>query len=145
MLVLFVAVPLLTGAFGARFGPDAWYAALAKPAWNPPAWVFAPVWTALYLALGVAAWLVWRAGGGWSLLVLWAVQLAVNGLWTPLFFGLHRPDLAFADVVVLWALVAAMVVAFWRVTPAAGALLVPYLAWVTFAAALNLALWRLNA
>jgi len=145
VLLLFVALPLLAAALGGLFGPDAWYAALAKPSWNPPPWVFPPVWTALYLAMGIAAWLVWRTGSrGWPL-ALWSAQLVLNALWTPLFFGLHRPDLAFADIVVLWVLVAATVVAFWRVRPAAGALLAPYLAWITFAAALNAAIWRLNA
>jgi benzodiazapine receptor len=145
MLLVFVAIPFLAGALGARFGPDAWYAALAKPGWNPPAWVFAPVWTLLYLAMGIAAWLVWRRGGGAAPLLLWGVQLALNAVWPPLFFGLHRPDLAFADIVLLWLAVLATTIAFWRVTASAGLLLAPYLAWVTFAAALNLAIWRLNA
>lgn len=145
MLLLFLALPLLAGALGAWFPPDAWYAALVKPTWNPPAWVFAPVWTALYLAMGLAAWLVWRAGAGVRPLALWGAQLALNAAWTPLFFGMHRPDLAFVDIVALWAVLAVTVVAFWRVTAAAGALMAPYLAWVTFAAALNLSLWRLNA
>jgi len=144
MLLLFVALPLLAGALGARFGPDAWYAALVKPSFNPPPWVFPPVWTALYLAMGVAAWLVWRAGARGRPLVLWSAQLVLNAAWTPLFFGLHRPDLALVDMLVLWGLVAATVVAFWQVRPAAGALLVPYLAWISFAAVLNAAIWRLN-
>ena len=144
MLALFIALPFLAGLAGSRFGPDAWFAALAKPPWNPPSWVFAPVWTLLYLAMGVAAWLVWRRGGGIIPLALWGLQLLLNALWTPIFFGLHRPDLAFTDIALLWLVLAATMVAFWRVTAAAGALLVPYLAWVTFASTLNLAIWRLN-
>lgn len=126
---------------------DGWYAALQKPSWNPPAWVFGPAWTVLYIFMAVAAWLVWRQGG-WKAqgraLGLFLVQWALNALWTPLFFGLHRPGLAFAEIVILWLAIAATLAAFWRINKVAGALLVPYLAWVTFAAALNFAIWRLN-
>ncbi len=126
---------------------DGWYAALQKPSWNPPAWVFGPAWTVLYISMAVAAWLVWREGG-WKAqgraLGLFLVQWVLNALWTPLFFGLHRPGLAFAEIVILWLAIAATLAAFWRINKVAGALLVPYLAWVTFAAALNFAIWRLN-
>lgn len=126
---------------------DGWYAALQKPSWNPPAWVFGPAWTVLYISMAVAAWLVWREGG-WKAqrraLGLFLVQWVLNALWTPLFFGLHRPGLAFAEIVILWLAIAATLAAFWRVNKVAGVLLVPYLAWVTFAAALNFAIWRLN-
>lgn len=134
-------------ATGAVFKPGAWYAALNKPAWNPPAWVFGPVWTTLYVMMAVAAWLVWRQGGfaaqrrplGWFL-----TQLALNAAWTPLFFGLHRPDLAFAEILLLAAAIAATIRAFWPVSRAAAWLLAPYLAWAGFAAVLNATLWRLN-
>ncbi len=126
---------------------DGWYAGLNKPAWNPPAWVFAPAWTFLYATMAVAAWLVWREGG-WRAqgraLGLFVVQWLLNALWTPLFFGLHRAGLAFAEIVALWLVLAATVIAFGRVRRAAGVLLVPYLAWVTFAAALNFTIWRMN-
>ena len=126
---------------------DGWYAALQKPSWNPPAWVFGPAWTVLYISMAVAAWLVWREGG-WKAqgraLGLFLVQWVLNALWTPLFFGLHWPGLAFAEIVILWLAIAATLAAFWRINKVAGALLVPYLAWVTFAAALNFAIWRLN-
>lgn len=126
---------------------DGWYAALQKPSWNPPPWVFGPAWTVLYFCMAVAAWLVWREGG-WKTqgraLGLFLVQWALNALWTPIFFGLHRPGLAFAEIVILWLLLAATLAAFWRINKAAGALLVPYLTWVSFAAALNFAIWRLN-
>ena len=125
-----------------------WYASLLKPSWNPPAWVFGPAWSLLYTMMAVAAWLVWREGG-WKkqrrALGLFLAQLLLNALWTPLFFGLHNPALAFAEIVVLWLVLATTLRSFWLVKKAAGLLLVPYLAWTTFAAALNFAIWRLNA
>jgi benzodiazapine receptor len=134
----------LTGFF---IQPVGYYAALAKPAWSPPAWVFGPAWTVLYILMAVAAWMVWRRGG-WraqrGALGLYLVQLALNALWTPLFFGLQNPGLAFAEIVLLWLALAATLVAFFRVDRWAGCLLVPYLLWVTFAAALNFAIWRLG-
>ena len=132
---------------GSRYMPGDWYAALAKPAWNPPNWIFGPVWTVLYVLMAVAAWLVWRqagfAGAG-AALGLFGVQLVLNALWSYLFFGLHRIDWALADILALWAAILAVLVLFWRVQAAAGTLLLPYLAWVSFATVLNFALWRLN-
>jgi len=124
-----------------------WYSSLLKPAWNPPSWVFGPAWTLLYMTMAVAAWLVWREGGWkaqWRPLGFFLLQWLLNALWTPLFFGMHRPGLAFAEIVALWLVLAVTLVSFWRVKKAAGGLLVPYLAWVTFAAALNFSIWRLN-
>ena len=125
-----------------------WYPALAKPAWTPPNAVFAPVWTALYFLMALVAWLVWRKAGGLAAarlpLALFAVQLALNAAWSILFFGLRMPGLAFGELVLLWLAIVATLAAFWRVLPAAGLLLAPYLAWVTFAGALNFAIWRLN-
>jgi tryptophan-rich sensory protein len=136
------------GSLGAFFMPGAWYAGLNKPSWNPPNWVFAPVWSALYTLMGVAAWLVWRRGG-FSVrrlpLMLFLAQLALNAAWTPLFFGLHHLGLAFAEILLLWGVLAATAVVFFRVDRPAGTMLLPYLAWVSFAAMLNLALWRLNS
>ncbi len=131
-------------AVGARFKPGTWYAGLRKPAWNPPSWLFAPVWTLLYAMMAVAAWLVWRETGLSREIGLFVLQLVLNALWSWLFFGLHRPGLALADVLALWLAILATHVAFDHVRPLAGWLLLPYLAWVTFAAALNAALWRLN-
>jgi tryptophan-rich sensory protein len=146
-LVLWIALSLSAGLIGSRFMPGEWYAGLAKPSWNPPNVVFGPVWTVLYLAMGVAAWLVWKRAGfqgaPWAL-GLFGVQLALNALWSFLFFGLQAPFVAFVEIVVLWLAILATTVAFWRVSTAAGVLLLPYLAWVAFAAALNLTLWRLN-
>lgn len=134
-------------AVGARFAPGEWYAGLNKPSWNPPSWIFGPVWSALYTMMAVAAWLVWKRGGFRAMklpLGLFLLQLLFNALWSPLFFGLHNPALGFADIALLWLTLLGTLAAFYRERAAAGLLLVPYLVWITFAAALNLALWRLN-
>ncbi len=146
-LILWLAIALAAGWIGSRFMPGAWYAELTKPSWNPPSYVFAPVWTVLYIMMGVAAWLVWRKAGfagAATALLLFFVQLVLNALWSYLFFGAHRPDLAFIDIVALWLAILATAFAFGRISTTAGVLLVPYLCWVGFAGALNLALWRLN-
>jgi len=126
---------------------DGWYADLAKPAWNPPNWIFGPVWSALYLAMAVAAWLVWRqrgwAGAKWPL-TLFGIQLGLNLLWSCLFFGLENSGLAFGEILLLWSAIAATMMTFWFRSNIAGALFLPYLAWVTFAVILNYGVWRLN-
>lgn len=150
-LVVLLAVCLGAAALGsAATVPriDDWYATLDKPSWTPPSWVFGPVWTVLYIAMAVAAWLVWRqreTGGVRVPLLLFAVQLALNMAWSWLFFGLKSPALGFADIVLLWIAIAATLVAFWGRSRVAGLLLAPYLAWVTFAAALNYSISQLNA
>jgi len=119
----------------------------AEAPWNPPNWVFAPVWSALYLMMAVAAWLVWRRagfGGASAALGLFAAQLIFNVAWSWLFFGLRSPGLAFGGIVVLWVAIVATIVSFARTTAAAAWIMTPYLAWVTFASTLNLAIWRLN-
>lgn len=148
-LLAWLAVTFVAAALGAVASADApaFYAQLDRPAWAPPASVFGPVWSALYLLMGVAAWLVWRergAGGARAALGIYLVQLAANALWSWLFFGWHLGALAFVDVLLLWALIAVTIVAFWRIRPLAGALLLPYLAWVSFAAALTWAVWQRN-
>lgn len=118
-------------AMGGLFMPGEWYASLKKPAWNPPGWVFGPVWTSLYTMMAVAVWLVWKRGGFAAqrrALALFFVQLALNALWTPLFFGLHRPGLAFAEIVLLWLAIAATLATFRPVSRTAAWLLAPYLA-----------------
>ncbi|TQF77095.1 tryptophan-rich sensory protein [Elioraea sp. Yellowstone] len=149
---LAVLGPFLLACFaaattGAVFRPGPWYDRLDKPSWTPPDWAFPVAWTLLYVAIGVAPWLVWRAAGfaGAALpLAVWAVQLALNAAWSWLFFGLRRMDLAFAEVVALWASIALMIALFLPISVTAGLLMVPYLVWVSFAAALNLAVWQRN-
>jgi benzodiazapine receptor len=146
-LILWMVVSLAAGWFGSRFIPGQWYARLVKPSWNPPSSVFAPVWSTLYILMGVAAWLVWRRvgfAGAPVALALFGFQLVLNALWSYLFFGIHQPGIAFVDIVVLWLAILATTIGFWRVSVPAGVLLLPYLCWVTFASALNLQLWRLN-
>ena len=140
---------LAAAALGAIASANAgeFYAELARPPWAPPAWLFGPVWTALYALMAVAAWLVWRAlgfAGARTALVLFVVQLAANALWSWLFFAWQRGGLAFAEVLVLCGLVLATIVAFHRVSTVAAWLLYPYLAWCAFASALTFAIWRLN-
>lgn len=128
--------------------PDEWYRNLEKPSFNPPSWVFGPVWTALYILMGVAAWLVWRqypARSVWIPLTLFFIQLALNAAWSPLFFTFHELALAFAELVVLWLAILATTAAFFRVSTTAGFLMTPYLAWTTFAAVLNYTIWQLNS
>lgn len=143
-LPVFVVLTALAAAFGAQFRPDAWYVSLVKPAWTPPNWLFAPVWTALYCAIAVAGWLAWRAEGAGRAVAIWAVALALNAVWSWLFFGRHTIGGALIDIALLWLSIAAFIVSAWPQSRLAGALFVPYLAWVSFAAALNLAIWRLN-
>ena len=123
------------------------YSQLVQPGWAPPPGIFGPVWTVLYALMGVAAWLVWRSGGfapNRQALTLFLLQLAFNALWSWLFFTWNLGVLALADIVVLWILIVATLVSFWRVRPIAGALLIPYLLWVSFASILNYSLWQLN-
>jgi tryptophan-rich sensory protein len=148
VLVAFFVAAFSAAFVGARFPPGGWYAGLAKPAWTPPNWLFGPVWTALYAMIAVSGWLVWRRAGfeaAGAALALFAVQLALNAAWSWIFFGLHRPGAAFIEIVILWIAILGTVLLFWRVHWLPGALLLPYLAWVAFAAALNWQLWRLNA
>jgi tryptophan-rich sensory protein len=124
-----------------------WYPLLNKPAWNPPSWVFGPAWTLLYILMSIAAWRIWQRRaqpGARPALWLHGVQLGLNALWSVLFFGLRSPGLALAEIVVLWGCLAWLQLAFWRIDRLAGWLWLPYLLWVTFAAALNAAIFALN-
>ena len=149
-LCLLVLICLLAGIIGGAVTIPkiaTWYAGLAKPSWNPPNWIFGPVWAALYLCMAISAWLVWRPGVSSTPkepLVVFGVQLALNVLWSCLFFGLQSPLLAFFELVLLWLAIVATTAMFWRRSIAAGVLLLPYLIWVTFAGVLNFAVWRLN-
>ncbi len=145
-LVAWLVVTFIAAAVGAAASVDAapFYASLVRPSWAPPSSVFGPVWTLLYTLMGVAAWWAWRHGASRRLLVLYVVQLVVNALWSWLFFAWHRGALAVVDIVLLACLIVATLVGFWRVRPLSGVLLLPYLAWVTFASALSWAVWQLN-
>lgn len=148
-LIGWLLLCFVTAAIGAFASVQAasFYQHLAQPSWAPPSAVFGPVWSLLYALMAVAAWLVWR-DGGWrkqrAVLTLFVAQLALNALWSWLFFAWHRGALAFVDIVLLWCLILASLIGFWRVRRAAAALLLPYLCWVSFAAALNFAVWHLN-
>ncbi len=144
LIVSFVAAAV-GGAASIQAGP--FYTQLTRPDWAPPAAIFGPVWTVLYALMGIAAWLVWRVGGFRAAklaLTLFLAQLALNALWSWLFFGWHQGASAFADILLLWALIVATVISFWRTRPLAGVLLAPYLLWVSFACALNYSVWQLN-
>lgn len=147
ILALCLATVAGVAAVGGHFRPGEWYAALNKPRWNPPNGVFAPVWTALYLMMAVAAWRFWTRAG-WRRarpgLLAFAIQLGLNAAWSWLFFGQQRPDLGFLDLLCLWLGILATLALFSRVDRFAALLLVPYFLWVSFAGALNLAIWRLN-
>ncbi|MCA3248248.1 MAG: tryptophan-rich sensory protein [Azospirillum sp.] len=145
VLGAFVGANFLAALSGAIFPPGAWYATLAKPAWRPPDWLFGPAWSVLYTANAVAGWLVWKADGGTAPLVVYGVSLVFNAGWSAIFFGLRRMDWAFYWLIGLWLSVAATILAFAPHSQTAVWLLAPYLAWVTFAGALNRAIWRLNA
>ncbi len=150
VLLGFLLLTFAAAAIGSLFttgGLDPWYRQLEKPALNPPSWVFGPVWTLLYILMATAAWLVWRRGD-WGrarlALGLWVVQLALNSFWSILFFGMRAPGPAFVELVVLWLAILATTIAFARWSRPAALLMLPYLAWVTFAGYLNFSIWLLN-
>ena len=148
-LISWLTVCFLVAAVGASASLQAgtFYAELVRPDWAPPAAIFGPVWTLLYAMMAVAAWLVWKRRDirlARIALVSFVLQLVLNALWSWLFFGWSQGALSFLDIVFLWALIAATLALFWRICPLAGLLLVPYLAWVTFASALNYRIWQLN-
>ena len=148
-LVAWLAVSFITAAIGGAASIQAgpFYTQLVRPEWAPPSSIFGPVWTVLYVLMGIAAWLVWRAADFRKVqrpITLFLVQLALNALWSWLFFGWHQGAWAFADILLLWALIVATLIAFWRLSRLAGALLLPYLLWVSFASALNYSVWQLN-
>lgn len=143
-LILVALAALFGGLFTAQTSGN-WYQSLEQPGWSPPGWLFGPVWTTLYILLAAAAWLVWRRTSlaHWAV-VLYLVQLVFNAAWSAIFFGLRMPMVAFAELCVLWVLIVLTTVAFWRVRTIAAVLMLPYLAWVSFAGALNLAIALMN-
>ena len=151
LLLLCIAIPLIAGFIGAVFTTPAipgWYAGLHKPSFNPPSWVFGPVWTILYILMGISLWMFIQEGletpNGKLGLALFGIQLAANVGWSIIFFGLHQLAVAFAEVLVLFCLIAATMVVFFRVSKPAGLLLVPYLCWTAFASLLTGMVWVLN-
>lgn len=139
----------VTGGLGGLASVNAagFYGQLVQPSWAPPAWLFGPVWSVLFVLMGISAWLVWRRhgfGGAGAALKVYVAQLVANALWTWLFFAWRLGAMALAEIALLWLLIAATIYLFWRLHRLAALLLVPYLAWVSFAAALNFSLWRLN-
>ncbi|MFL6653789.1 MAG: TspO/MBR family protein [Sulfurifustis sp.] len=144
-LVLTFAAAAIGAAASVNAG--AFYAQLVRPSWAPPAWLFGPAWAVLYALMGVAAWRVWCSNGyraAAGALNLFVIQLLINASWSWLFFAWRRGALAFADFLILWVLVLGTIVAFWRINALAAVLLIPYVAWITFAAALNWSIWRMN-
>ena len=148
-LILCIVVCLGAAGIGSLLTAPAlrpWYASLSKPSWTPPNWLFAPVWTILFVAMAIAAWLVWRKVGLTAApMQLFLLQLLLNVAWSAIFFRLRSPGPAFAEIVILWFAILVTSIGFWRVVPAAGWLLSPYLIWVSYATALNFSIWRLNA
>ncbi len=151
MLLVLLAACIAAAALGSWFnlGPiEDWYPSLRKPTWTPPNWIFAPVWTTLYLLMALAAWLVWLRAG-WpacrTALALFAVQLGLNAAWSGLFFSLHSPGSAFAEILLLWCVIFATLWSFARISYLAASLFAPYLLWVTFAAVLNGTIWKMNS
>ncbi len=146
-LVVFILAVMLVASSGAVFKPGAWYRTLTKPSWTPPDWVFPAGWTLLYVLIAIAGWRVWERLPLEAAVVpmaVYALQLVLNAGWSAIFFGLKRPDWAFAELACLWLAIVANILVFHPIDPLAAALLLPYLGWVTFAGALNLAVWRLN-
>jgi tryptophan-rich sensory protein len=143
-LAVFAALVVLAAYTGAQFLPGDWYAALNKPTWTPSNWVFPVVWPILYVIIAVAGWLAWRAAGWSPAIIVWGVGLFFNGFWSYLMFGRHEISIALADIALLWLAIVAFIAAAWHVERRASYLYLPYLAWVSFAAALNFAIWRMN-
>lgn len=144
IFTVFLAACAAAAATGSMFQPGAWYDRLEKPSWNPPNWVFPVVWSVLYVLIAIAAARVAGAPGSGYAMAFWALQIALNTLWTPVFFGLHRIKAGMVIIAFLWLAVLGSIVSVYTVEPFAGLLLAPYLVWVTIAAALNASVWRLN-
>jgi translocator protein len=144
MFAIFLAACGAAATTGSMFMPGAWYRDLSKPSWTPPDWVFPVAWTVLYLSSAVAAARVAPIEGAAYGMAFWAMQIAFNTLWTPVFFGLHRIRAAFVIMLGLWIAVAGTMISFWQLDWIAGALFVPYLIWVTVAGALNASVWLRN-
>lgn len=140
----FFLVTLAAAAVGSIFMPGPWYETLAKPSWTPPNWLFPPAWTVLYILIAIAGWRVYSVQGFGPAVFVWGLNLAINAAWSYIMFGQHQIGLAAVDVTALWLTIVAFIVLAWPVDRTAALLFVPYLVWVTYAAALNFAIWRMN-
>ena len=150
-LFISLLIPLLVGGIAAFFttsGVNGWYAVANKPSFNPPNWLFAPVWTALYIMMGIALFLVWKTEGDKTIkqtaLILFAVQLTLNFLWSFIFFYAKQPGWAFVDIIAMWLTILLTIIWFGKISSTAAWLLVPYIFWVSFASLLNFYIWRYN-
>lgn len=148
-LIISLVLPQLAGGLGAFFtitSIESWYVTLNKPSWNPPNWLFGPAWTILYILMGIACFLIWKSDHSLKkpLLKLYAVQLILNALWSPAFFGMESPLMGLLVIIPLWIAILLCILRFKKVSPVASGLMVPYLLWVTFATSLNMAILILN-
>jgi translocator protein len=150
-LFIAILIPLLVGGTASFFtasGVDGWYAVANKPWFNPPNWIFAPVWTTLYIMIGIALFLVWKSDADKSIkqtaIILFAVQLTLNFFWSLIFFKMQQPGWAFAEIIVMWLMILLTIIWFGKISSTAAWLLVPYICWVSFASVLNYAIWKLN-
>lgn len=146
-LIIWIIICFVPAIIGSQFGPGEWYQTLTKPDWNPPNWIFGPVWTLLYLLMGISVWLIWKDYGLKTAAIpigFFIAQLILNALWSWFFFGLENVGLAFVDIIALWTFILITMIMFWKLNTWSGALLVPYIAWVSFATVLNYNIWQLN-
>ena len=147
LVILFICIAFLPSLGAVFVQTGGWYEALNKPLWNPPSWLFGPVWTVLYTTIGLAAYFAWVRGrheDRRAVFTVWGTQLFMNAVWSPLFFGLHRPDWAMASLVLLWFLILLCIGLFSQRSRLAAWLLLPYFLWVSFAGALNATIWMMN-
>lgn len=150
-LFISILIPVLVGVISGFFtqsGVDGWYAVANKPSFNPPNWIFAPVWTTLYILMGIALFLVWKSNAEKNIkqaaIILFSVQLTLNFFWSIIFFKLQQPGWAFAEIIMMWLMILFTIIWFGKINSAAAWLLVPYISWVSFASVLNYYIWQLN-
>lgn len=151
-LIISIAIPVLIGGSAGFFtatGVESWYQTIQKPSWNPPSWIFAPVWTTLYVLMGIALFLIWKSAAPDTLkktaIGLFALQLTLNFFWSFIFFKLEQPGWALAEIIVMWIFILLTIFSFAKINTTAAWLLVPYISWVSFATILNYTIWKLNS